>query len=220
MNGKGLSTTLLTVREGQGEYAAPRIPDLLAYLQDKTELTRATLAEILIRSGRLGEVSKNPQQFLDQALAAIQTELNELMIAGIKYERIDDRQYEMLLFEQKEVIGYLTSMIEVDNSIYDVIPWESEVERKFAEIMGTRQDIKLFIKLPEWFKVETPVGTYNPDWAIVKENDEKVYLLRETKGTTDELKLRGAEWARIRCGKAHFDELGVDFAHVVSAVDV
>ncbi|MFA5516682.1 MAG: hypothetical protein WDA20_10385, partial [Desulfuromonadales bacterium] len=220
MNGKGLSTTLLTVREGQGEYAAPRIPDLLAYLQDKTELTRATLAEILIRSGRLGEVLQNPQQFLDQVLVAIQIELHELMIAGITYERIADRQYEMLLFEQKEVVGSLTSMIEVDNSIYDVIPWESEIERKFAEILGVREDIKLFIKLPEWFKVETPVGTYNPDWAIVKENDEKVYLVRETKGTTDELKLRGSEWAKIRCGKAHFAKLGVDFSHVSSAVNV
>ena len=220
MNGKGLSTTLLTVREGQGEYAAPRIPDLLAYLQDKTELTRATLAEILIRSGRLGEILQNPQQFLDQALAAIQVELNELMIAGITYERIADRQYEMLLFEQKEVIGSLTSMIEVDNSIYDAIPWESEVERKFAETLGGREDIKLFIKLPEWFKVETPVGTYNPDWAIVKEDDEKVYLVRETKGTTDEMKLRSSEWAKIRCGKAHFNELGVDFNHVASAENI
>jgi type III restriction enzyme len=220
MNGKGLSTTLLTVREGQGEYSAPRIPDLLAYLQDKTELTRATLAEILIRSGRLGEVLQNPQQFLDQALAAIQIELNELMIAGITYERIADRQYEMLLFEQKEVVGSLTSMIEVDNSIYDAIPWESEVERKFAETLGGREDIKLFIKLPEWFKVETPVGTYNPDWAIVKEDDEKVYLVRETKGTTDEMKLRSSEWAKIRCGKAHFTELGVDFGHVSNAEDV
>jgi type III restriction enzyme len=189
-------------------------------LQDKTELTRATLAEILIRSGRLGEVLQNPQQFLDQALAAIQVELNELMIAGITYERIADRQYEMLLFEQKEVIGSLTSMIEVDNSIYDVIPWESEVERKFAETLGSREDIKLFIKLPEWFKVETPVGTYNPDWAIVKEDDEKVYLVRETKGTTDEMKLRSSEWAKIRCGKAHFNELGVDFGHVARAENI
>jgi type III restriction enzyme len=86
--------------------------------------------------------------------------------------------------------------------------------------MSHREDIKLFIKLPSWFKVETPVGSYNPDWAIVKENDEKVYLVRETKGTKDELKLRGSEWAKIQCGRAHFDELGVDFDHVVTAAEV
>ena len=111
-------------------------------------------------------------------------------------------------------------MIEVENSIYDVILWESEVERAFAEAMSTRQDIRMFIKLPSWFKVETPIGTYNPDWAIVKEGDQKVYLVRETKGTKDQFKLRGSEWAKIECGHAHFDALGVDFSHVVSATEV
>lgn len=76
------------------------------------------------------------------------------------------------------------------------------------------------MKLPGWFKIETPIGTYNPDWAIVKENDEKVYLVRETKSTKDQLKLRGSEWAKIQCGKAHFSELGVNFSHVTRAGEV
>ncbi|MBY0270621.1 MAG: DEAD/DEAH box helicase family protein [Burkholderiales bacterium] len=217
---QGLDTALLSVTQAQAGYQVWKIPDLLGYLQGKTELTRATLAEILIRSGRLDEVKHNPQHFLDQALLAIETELRELMVAGIKYERIAGREYEMMLFEEKEISGYLTGMIEVDNSIYDVVPYDSEVERKFAEEMSARNDIKLFIKLPPWFKVETPVGTYNPDWAIVREHDEKVYLVRETKGTVDELKLRGTEWMKIQCGKAHFVSLGVDYAHVVRAGDV
>lgn len=212
----GVGAALLTLGASPAEYRPWKIPDLLGYLQGKTELTRRTLAEILIRSGRLAEVKMNPQQFLDQALQAIQAELHELMIAGIKYERINGHEYEMLLFEEKEITGYLTSMIEVDKSIYDVIPWESEIERKFAEAMNARQDIKLFVKLPPWFQVETPVGTYNPDWAIVKEDDAKIYLVRETKSTTEQLKLRGAEWAKIQCGKAHFGSLAVDFAHVTS----
>ena len=111
-------------------------------------------------------------------------------------------------------------MIEVDNSIYDAVLFESEVERAFAEAMSTRTDIKLFIKLPWWFKIDTPIGTYNPDWAIVKQDDAKVYLVRETKSTKDQLKLRGSEWAKIQCGKAHFDTLGVDFAHIVSASEI
>ncbi|MDP2785261.1 MAG: restriction endonuclease, partial [Sulfurimicrobium sp.] len=224
MGKNGLSTTLLAVNQAKADYATARIPDLLSYLQGKTELPRSTLAQILIQSGRLGEVKHNPQAFLDQALASIQAELHDLMINGIKYERIPDcnggQEYEMLLFEEKEIAGYLTNMIEVDNSIYDAVLWESEVERAFAEAMSTRQDIKLFIKLPSWFKVETPIGTYNPDWAIVKEDDQKVYLVRETKGTKDQFKLRGSEWARIQCGHAHFDALGVDFDHVVSASEV
>lgn len=142
------------------------------------------------------------------------------MIDGIKYERINGQEYEMMLFETEEIIGALTSMIEVDNSIYDAVLFESEVERAFADAMSKREDIKLFIKLPGWFKIETPIGTYNPDWAIVKQDDAKVYLVRETKSTKDQLKLRGSEWSKIQCGKAHFDTLQVDFAHVTTANEI
>ena len=218
MTGEGVSTKLLGVREAEAkDYSAINVPDMLGYLQAKTELTRKTIAEILMRSGRLSEVHKNPQQFLEQAQQAIEAELNNLMIDGIKYERIDGQEYEMMLFETEEIIGALTSMIEVDNSIYDAVLFESEVERAFADAMSKREDIKLFIKLPWWFKIDTPIGTYNPDWAIVKENDAKVYLVRETKSTKEQLKMRGSEWAKIQCGKAHFGVLGVDFDHVVSA---
>lgn len=84
--------------------------------------------------------------------------------------------------------------------------------------MSTREDIKLFIKLPGWFKINTPMGTYNPDWAIVKEEDEKLYLVRETKSTKGQLKLRGTEWAKIQCGRSHFNALGVDLDYVTSAM--
>lgn len=173
-----------------------------------------------MRSGRLNEVPQNPQQFLEQAQQAIEAELHNLMIDGIKYERISGQEYEMMLFEAEEITGALTSMIEVDNSIYDAVLFESEVERAFADAMSKREDIKLFIKLPGWFKIETPIGTYNPDWAIVKQDDTKVYLVRETKSTKDQLKLCGSEWAKIQCGKAHFGSLNVDFDHIVSANDV
>ena len=217
---EGLTTRLLATNSARVEYEARKIPDLLGYLQGKTELTRSTLAQFLIQSGRLGEVKDNPQMFLDQALYAIQAELHELMIDGIKYERISGSEYEMLLFEENEITGYLSNMLDVDKSIYDVVLWESEVEREFAVAMSSREDIRLFVKLPGWFKIETPIGTYNPDWAIVKENDEKVYLVRETKSTKDQLKLRGSEWAKVQCGKAHFEELGVDFDHVTSAKEI
>ncbi len=221
MSGDGVDTQLLGVREAEAkDYHSINVPDMLGYLQAKTELTRKTITEILIRSGRLTEVQHNPQQFLEQAQQAIDAELHSLMIDGIKYERINGQEYEMMLFEAEEITGALTSMIEVDNSIYDAVLFESEVERAFAEAMSTREDIKLFIKLPGWFKIETPIGTYNPDWAIVKQEDAKVYLVRETKSTKDQLKLRGSEWAKIQCGKAHFDTLGVDFAHIVSASEI
>jgi type III restriction enzyme len=215
-----LDTTLLTVGEAKVAIRESKIPDILSYLQGKTELTRSTIAEILIASGRLGEIKINPQQFMDYALSAIQEELKKLMVSGIKYEKIDGQEYEMLLFEEKEIVGYITNMIEVDNSIYDVVLWESNIEREFAEAMSQREDIKLFIKLPPWFKVDTPLGSYNPDWAIVKHDDEKVYLVRETKGTTDQLQLRPSEFAKIKCGRAHFNEIDVDYGWTDSASSV
>jgi len=221
ISAKGVDTQLLSVREASTAYQRPvPMPDLLAYLQAKTELTRKTLAEILIQSGRLDDAVLNPQQFLEQAHKAIDIELKELMVAGIKYERIENRNYEMLLFEQRELSGALTSLLPVNHSIYDTVLFDSEVERSFAKSLSERTDIKMFVKLPGWFKIETPIGTYNPDWAIVKEEDEKLYLVRETKSNKEEMKLRGSEWAKIQCGQAHFDALNVDFAVAISATEI
>ena len=221
MSGGGVGAQLLSVREAEAEdYRTINVPDMLGLLQAKTELTRKTITEILIRSGRLNEVRYNPQQFLEQAQHAIEAELHYLMMTGIKYESINGQEYEMRLFEEREIFGADLNKVLVGNSIFEEVFVDSEVEREFAEVMSTREDIKLFIKLPGWFKIETPIGTYNPDWAIVKEDDHKVYLVRETKSTRDQLKLRGSEWAKIECGQAHFDALGVNFAHVTSASEV
>jgi len=218
---EGVTGELLASRQMEMEESQRKtIPDILSYLQRETELTRATLADTLIESGRLGHVAENPQQFMDQAVSAIRHTLHKMIIDGIKYERIDGQLYEMLLFEEHEIESYVNRMLDVDNSIYDCIEFESEVERKFAEAMSSRDDIKLFIKLPDWFKVETPIGTYNPDWAIVKQEDQKIYLVRETKSTKKQLELRSSEWDKIQCGTAHFDALDVDFQHVTSAEEV
>jgi len=192
------------------EYSSP-IPDLLGYLQRETELTRSTLAEILEQSGRLPEVTRNPQQFLDGARAAIQKSLNDLTVDGIEYERIADAEWEMHRLESEELDSYVSRLLEVRNSLYDVIEFESKVEEDFARALNTRPDIKLFFKLPDWFKIETPLGTYNPDWAIVKEDENgqnKVYLVRETKGTNVWLKVPEIQRKKIQCGKAHFKAIG------------
>jgi len=210
--------SLLSVRARAVETDVESIPDAIGYLQRETELTRGTIAEILIRSGRLSDLLVDPQEFLDRALRAVRQTMQEYMVAGIKYERIDGSAYEMYLFEQQELESYVSRLMKVERSIYDVIECESEVERRFARELDAREDIDLFLKLPRWFKVETPLGTYNPDWGIVKAG--KLYLVRETKATLEELRLRGVEWGKIQCGKAHFDELGVDFMAVTSAHEV
>jgi len=86
--------------------------------------------------------------------------------------------------------------------------------------MENRDDIKLFVKLPNWFKVETPIGEYNPDWAILKRDETVLYLVRETKGTTDFEQLRTSEADKVRCGRQHFKALDVSFEVIKSADEV
>jgi type III restriction enzyme len=149
--------------------------------------------------------------------------LHRLLVDGIKYERIagvgGDAEWEMALFKDEEIVNYL-SALQVSNSIYDYVEYQSDIERRFAEALDKRDDIKLFVKLPHWFKIDTPVGSYNPDWAIVKQADDTLYLVRETKGTKDFLKLRNSEADKVRCGKRHFEALNVNFDVVVNASEV
>jgi type III restriction enzyme len=187
------------------------IPDVLGYIQSKTELTRSTLLKILKQSGRMNDILVNPQLFLDKAVATIKTVLYELMIDGIKYEKIGSKNFEMLLFEENEIETYLDSLtFEVsknDKTIYDkYMPLDSDVETDFAKECETREDIEFYFKLPFWFHIDTPIGKYNPDWALVFKNEKKIYFVAETKSNKDLSKLRNEERLKIKCGTAHFDQ--------------
>jgi type III restriction enzyme len=107
--------------------------------------------------------------------------LHRLIVDGIKYQRIStsdpDFEWQMELFKQDEIINYLTA-IQLQRSVYEYVVYDSEVEREFAKRLNERTDIKLFVKLPGGFEIDTPVGKYNPDWAIVKHDDETLYRMR------------------------------------------
>ena len=219
----GVAAEAVSAADEQATITKRGVPDVLAYLQNETELTRSTLVRILRESGRLDEFLLNPQKFMDQAATILKYELHRLLVDGIKYDRIDgvgaEAEWEMVLFKNEELVNVLTAL-QVKKSIYDYVVYDFEVEREFAQKLDQRVDIRLFVKLPDWFKVETPVGTYNPDWAIVKHHDEILYLVRETKGTKDFLKLRTTEADKVRCGQRHFDALGVSFAVATTADDI
>jgi type III restriction enzyme len=219
----GVAAEAVSAAEERLENSRYGTPDILAYLQNETELTRSTLVRILKGSGRLGDFLINPQRFMDQSASILKHELHRLLVDGIKYDRIEgtgsDAEWEMVLFKNEELVNVLTAL-QVKKSIYDYVVYESEVEREFAKKLDEREDIRLFVKLPDWFKVETPVGTYNPDWAIVKHNDETIYLVRETKSTKNFLKLRTTEADKVRCGQRHFDALSIPFAVVTTADEV
>ena len=184
-----------------------KIPDVLFYIQERTELTRSTILEILKGSGRVGDLLINPQFFLDNAVVAIKDVLYELMIDGIKYEKIGTKEYEMRLFEDYDIhINNLTfNVSKQEKTIYrNLVPLDSNVEYDFARECESRDDIEFYFKLPFWFKIKTPIGNYNPDWALIKKNERTVYFVAETKSAGQEL--RTSEKRKIKCGHAHFKE--------------
>jgi type III restriction enzyme len=184
------------------------IPDILSYIQGKTRLTRDTICRILIESGRIEDVFINPQQFMDKVSEEIINVLREMMVDGIKYEKIAGSYWDQMLFESEELSGYLDDLFKVakkDKTIYDYIEVDSTIEREFTAECEKRDDIKFYFKLPFWFKIETPLGTYNPDWAIVFENDKRIYFVAETKGTTRLDDLTPNEQDKIKCGRKHFE---------------
>lgn len=220
---KGISSVNTNNKKYDVAYTG-KLPDILAYLQRETNLTRRTLVEILKGSGRLAEFSVNPQRFMDEVVKCIQQALHTLMMNGIKYTKLDD-YYSMSLFKSEELNYATESFVEVKKSVYETVVYDSGVEKRFMvgdeenrTGLETRDDIQLFVKLPKWFKIETPISTYNPDWAIVKKDDETLYMVRETKGIGQEL--RNSEQDKITCAKAHFKALEVDFKKVSEASEI
>jgi len=199
------------------------VPDILSILDKELEykITKNALFKIILKSERLNELKINPQEFIRQLISVVKAELNKLIVYGIKYEKIENSHYEMYQFEKDDLKEYfINRAVESKKHIFNIVEYDSEIERNFANVLNNRKDIKLFVKLPVWFKIQTPLGTYNPDWAIVKEDEnkgERLYLIKETKGTLDFTQLRNSEEQKIFCGKKHFEALnsGVEFGTAV-----
>ena len=215
MTDEGIGTNYVSDKLESYNAYSWKIPDVLGYIQSKTELTRSTIQEILSKSGRINDILINPQLFLDLASQAIKRTLYDLMISGIKYQKIGTSEYEMALFEAQELEVYLNDfsfkVSDQSKTIYEeFIPLDSGVESQFAKDCESSDQVKFYFKLPNWFKIPTPIGNYNPDWAIVFENEKKIYFVAETKDTgtqqVDLSKLSSDEQLKIKCGKAHFSE--------------
>jgi len=137
----------------------------LSYLQNETNLKRQTLCDILIGSGKLEAFKDNPQKFIDEVKGIILREMQQFIIDGIKYQKIgDDELYAQELFINEELSGYLNkNMIPATQTIYDHVLYDSEIESGLASYFEKDRYIKVRAKLPGWFKIDTPLGSYNPD---------------------------------------------------------
>lgn len=203
------------------------IPDILGEIQKKTGLTRRTVYEIIIQSGRLKDVPGNPQRFIDLTAEVVNRSLHALMAAGIEYERTGEVYDQKLLEDMaREGIEFYENnfTFAVGNPQKTIcenyIPLDSGTEQAFAqncEDYDAKNEggVAFYFKLPSWFKIPTPLGNYNPDWAVVKQVQDKVYFVAETKNTgksiqagVDAGKLRENERLKIECGERHFEALG------------
>ena len=196
------------------------LPDIISFLQNETNLTRKTIVEILIQSKTLHLFKKNPQKYMDEVAKIIKSKMRFMIVDGIKYTKIGDEEYfAQELFDESELFGYLSkNLVESSKSIYEYIIYDSNNEANFAQKFENNKSVKLYVKLPDWFKVPTPLGSYNPDWAVLIEQDgeQKLYFVLETKGDIALESLRPTEGAKIKCGHKHFEALGsaVSFAAV------
>ena len=214
-----------------GRYPLPNLVEIMANLMAHTtppvRLTRGTLLEIIKRAPpacRQAAVD-NPNEFATVAVRFIKQKLADQLVEGIQYEKIN-QWYEMTQLDV-EIATWEQYLVPADHSVYDHVICDSDIERQFVEGLEKREDVKLYLKIPAWFTVPTPIGEYNPDWAIVMEDRDEhgeptgkpfLYLVRETKSTHDRDKWHPDERRKVICGERHFQEtLGVDYKVVVSA---
>lgn len=210
-----------------------QLPNVLTYLARHTKLTRHTLLKILRKSERVGDLLVNPQLFLDRVVGVVKQTQTNLMVQGIEYEK-NGQSYAQKLLERLETqssIIYVNTDTDNHNfkvsdpskTIFDnLIPLDSGTEYQFAQDCESMESVRFYFKLPSWFKINTPVGTYNPDWAVVKEDEDevkKLFFVAETKNTgglsvvgqpIELAKLPLSQQQRIHCGHAHFKALKND----------
>ena len=222
VSAEGTGTSVVSV-SGKVKYD---LPDPIAELQDAVGLTRGTIKAILEGCSRLDEFEIDPATFLAQVGDKINRVKNDLIAQGIKYVRLpEDEWYTMRDLELDDYTAYLGQNAwkpdMTSKSLYNYVVYDSAgVERSFAEALDKQEEVLVFAKLPSAFKIDTPLGSYNPDWAYVEEADgeRRVYFVTETKGGKNgEPALRDAEKIKIGCAKKHFEalDLGNDFHYNV-----
>jgi type III restriction enzyme len=197
-----------------GRHEQIPLPDVITELQNRTRLTRKTIVQILLQSNRLEDFKNNPQRFIDTVTKIIQREMKLVIKDGIRYEMIGDNEYYAVeQFENEELLAYLNdNAVKAAKTPFDHVIYDSNIEKAFAQKFENDQDVRVYMKLPNWFKIDTPVGKYNPDWAVLidKDGEEKLYFVLETKGTDIEGFLRPEEQAKISFARKHFEAINVD----------
>jgi len=182
--------------------------DLIGKLVDETGLTRKAIIEILqgIDVSVFNQFKMNPEEFIIKVAALINDEKATAIINHITYNVMDEK-YDTRLFTDPTIKGRLgKNAMKANKHLYDHLVYDSTNERSFAMELDTNKDVAVYVKLPDGFYISTPVGKYNPDWAIAfyEGNIKHIYFIAETKGSMDSMQLRLIEESKIQCAREHF----------------
>lgn len=208
------------VKEESGTYGATIYAssnvkyDLVGKLVDETGLTRKAVIAILkgIQPSVFNQFKDNPEEFIIKAAALINDEKATAVIEHITYDVLDER-YGMDIFTEPTIKGKLgVNAMKANRHLYDHIVYDSTNERDFATDLDTNKDVAVYVKLPDGFYISTPVGKYNPDWAIAfyEGTVKHIYFVAETKGSMSSMQLRLIEQSKIHCAREHFKAISSD----------
>ena len=208
------------VKEESGSYGATITAnanvkyDLIGKLVDETGLTRKAVIAILqgIKPVVFEQFRENPEEFIAKAAALINDEKATAIIEHITYDVLDEH-YGTDVFTDPTIKGRLgVNAMKAKKHLYDHIVYDSSNERKFATDLDTNTDVAVYVKLPDGFYISTPVGRYNPDWAIAfyEGKVKHIYFVAETKGSMRSMQLRLIEESKIHCAREHFKAISDD----------
>jgi len=209
--GDGFALTGSTTERGGSVHSLVKY-DLLGKIAENTELTRKTAAEILtgIQGSVFGQFKENPEHFIGEASRIIAEQKATMVIERLAYGGLAEH-YDVDIFTANQTgQDFSKASAKLKRHVYDYVVTDSDIERKFVDGLDTASEVVVYAKLPRGFLIPTPVGDYNPDWAIsFKEGSVKhIYFVAETKGTMSSMKLREIEKTKIACARKFFDEIG------------
>ena len=201
------------IRSETAQSAHSRVSyDLVGSISEATNLTRRTIGAILTRvePAIFGQFNRNPEQFIAEAAYRINEQKAGAIVEQLTYSAIED-EYDSTIFVAGETGNDFKKATEkLNHHVYDYAIVDSEVERRFVKDLDTSSEVVVYSKLPRGFLIPTPVGDYNPDWAIAFKKDtvKHLYFVAETKSEYPSMKMRELEQTKIECARKFFSEIG------------
>ena len=208
--GEGFAVTRTTTQDGEPIHSRVKY-DLVGKVAENAQLTRGTTANILgkITPAVFDRFSKNPEHFIAEATRIITEQKAAMVIERLVYDQVEQR-YDVDIFMANQTgQDFSRATAKLKNHVYDYAIVDSEVERNFVTELDASSEVVVYAKLPRGFLIPTPVGDYNPDWAITFKSGSvrHIYFIAETKGTMSSVKLRNEELSKIECARKFFEEL-------------